>query len=107
MVQQGHVDAAERYLGDLHEKNLTNVDFTIVCSTSPQRQEQWDKVDKLLDDARQIRRPGFLAADQYLAKRFGSDAGPHLKKLTKPGQVVSQRSRRLLRRPDCTLLAGQ
>ena len=83
-VAQDRAVIAERMIEQLHDKDPTNVDIWCFLAALAERQADWEKAEKLLDDAQD-------KAGDHVALRlaraqfwpaFGADAGPRLKPLS-------------------------
>ena len=74
LVAKKRIPEAERLLERLRDKNPKQIEFWIVLASLAERQEEWDKAEKLLNDAQ--RRLGDkvglrIARAEHLVRRRG------------------------------------
>ena len=85
LVAQDRGPVAQRMIENLRDKDPANVALWCFLAALAERQADWDRAEKLLDDAQEKAGDKLtlrLARAQYLAKRYGAEAGPRLKPLS-------------------------
>ncbi len=96
LVAQGRVDEAEALLIRACDEKPEEVEFWRALASLAQRQENWDRVEQILDESE--RRLGDKAAlrtarAQYLVRRYGKEAAEKLRSLAEGYEKFSQPER--------------
>ncbi|MBN2473983.1 MAG: tetratricopeptide repeat protein [Pirellulales bacterium] len=99
LVSQGRTDDAEKLLLEARDKDPQCVEFWMALISLVQKQEDWNRAARLLDQAEQVVGDTIavrLARARYLVGHFGKEAAERLKPLAEKTEAFPEIQRLLL-----------